>query len=199
MRVRWTLLVCLCLPVVTSCSLRQPAVSTVDYVFDIPVAARGPAGAKSISVAPFTAGPKAAGQMLLYRVGETRYEHDFYNRLLAPPPQLLTGALRRHLSQARAGQVREPGTPLGSDLLVQPRLVELSADYRDESRPSATVAMVLVLIERGTGGSREIFERTYRRSVPMKAVSPAAAVDAWSEGLGQIFRDFTADLRRAAG
>lgn len=199
MRVCWMLLVGLCLTAVTSCSLRQPAVSTVDYVFDIPAAVRGPAGAKSISVAPFTAGPKAAGQMLLYRVGDTRYEHDFYNRLLAPPPQLLTGALRRHLSQARAGQVREPGTPLGSDLLVQPRLVELFTDYRDESRPSATVAMVLVLIERGTGGNREIFERTYRRSIPMEAVSPAAAVDAWSKGLGQIFRDFTADLRRATG
>lgn len=199
MRVLRMLLACLCLPAVTSCSLRQPAVSTVDYAFDIPAAARGPAGEKSIAVAPFTAGPQAAGQMLLYRVGETRYEHDFYNRLLAPPPQLLTGALRRHLSQARAGQVREPGTPLGSDLLVQPRLVELYADYRDESRPSATVAMVLVLIERGPGGSREIFERTYRRSIPMKAVSPAAAVDAWSEGLGHIFREFTADLRRAAG
>jgi ABC-type transport auxiliary lipoprotein component len=199
MRVIRILLACSGLSLAASCSLRQPAVSTVDYVFDIPAAVRSPAGAKSISVAPFTAGPKAAGQMLLYRVGDTRYEHDFYNRLLAPPPQLLTGALRRHLSQARAGQVREPGTPLGSDLLVQPRLVELYADYRDELRPAATVAVVVVLIERGTGGSREVFERTYRRSVPMKAVSPAAAVDGWSEGLGQIFRDFTADLRRAAG
>ena len=199
MKARRILLACLGLCLVASCSLRQPAVSMVDYAFALPAAARGPAGMKSIAVAPFTAGPKAAGQMLLYRVGETRYEHDFYNRLLAPPPQLLTGALRRHLSQARAGQVREPGTPLGSDLLVQPRLVELYADYRDESRTSATVAMVLVLIERGPGGSREIFERTYRRSVPMKAVSPAAAVDAWSEGLGQIFQEFTADLRRATG
>jgi hypothetical protein len=33
----------------------------------------------------------------------------------------------------------------------------------------------------------------------MKTVSPAAAVDAWSEGLGQIFQEFTADLRRATG
>jgi hypothetical protein len=169
MRARRILPACLGLCLVASCSLRQPAVSTVDYAFAFPVAARGPAGAKSIAVAPFTAEPKSAGQMLLYRVTETRYEHDFYNRLLAPPPQLLTGALRRHLSQARVGQVREPGTPLGSDLLVQPRLVELYADYRDESR------------------------------LPMKAVSPAAAVDAWSEGLGQIFQEFTADLRRAAG
>lgn len=60
-------------------------------------------------------------------------------------------------------------------------------------------AMVLVLIERGTGGRREIFEQTSRRSVPMKTVSPAAALDAWSEGLGQMFQDVTADLRRAAG
>lgn len=182
-----------------SCSLRQPAVSTADYAFDIPAAPRGPAGVRSISVLPFSAGPKASGQMLLYRVGDTRYEHDFYNRLLAPPPQMLTGALRRHLAQARAGQVREPGAPLGSDLVVQPRLTELYADYRDEERPRAVVAVVMVLIERRPDGNGELFERTYRQSVPMKRISPAAAVDGWSEGLGLIFREFTSDLRRAGG
>lgn len=180
-----------------SCSLRQPAVSTDDYAFVVPPPARGPAGERSIAVLPFTAGPKAAGQMLLYRVGETRYEHDFYNRLLAPPPQMLTGALRRYLSQARAGRVREPGGPLGSELVVQPRVIELYADYRNEGRPRATVAMVMVLIGRSADGKKELFERTYRQSVPLESVSPAAAVDGWSEAIGRIFRDFTLDLRRA--
>ena len=112
---------------------------------------------------------------------------------------MLTVALRRFLSKARAGQIREPGAPLGSDLLVQPRLVELYADYRDEKRPSAIVTMIVVLIARDAGGNKEIFERTYRRSVQMKVISPAAAVDAWSEGIGQIYREFTTDLRRADG
>jgi len=198
-RVLRTLPVCLCLLAVASCSLRRPAVSTVDYAFNIPASVRGPAVSRSVSVLPFTAGPKASGQMLLYRVGDTRYERDFYNRLLAPPPQMLTVALRRFLSQARAGQIREPGAPLDSDLVVQPRLTELYVDYRDEKRPSAIVTMIVVLIGRDAGGNKEIFERTYRRSVPMKVISPAAAVDAWSEGIGQIYREFTTDLRRADG
>lgn len=181
------------------CSLRRPAVTSEDYVLEIPAAARGPVGTRSISVLPFTAGPKASGQMLLYRVADTRFEHDFYNRFLAPPPQMLTGALRRHLSQARAGQVREPGTPLAADLVVQPHLTELYADYRNESRPRATVTVVVVLIERGADGRTELFERTYRRSIPMNSISPGAAVDGWSEGFAQIFREFTADLRRSAG
>lgn len=179
-----------------SCTLRQPAVTTTDFSFAIPSPSRGPQGSRSISVLPFTAGPRASGQMLLYRVGETRYEHDFYNRLLAPPAQILTGALRRYLSGARAGQVREPGAPLGSDLVVQPRLIELYADYRSEARPAATVAMVIVLIERRPEGNKELFERTYRRSIPMQSISPAAAVDAWGVGIGQIFWEFTRDLRR---
>lgn len=182
---------------VSACTLRQPAVTAETFSFDVPAAARGPVGGQSIAVLPFTAGPKASGQMLLYRADELRYEHDFYNRFLAPPPQMLTGALRKYLSQARAGQVREPGAPLGSDLIVQPRLTELYADYRDASRPRAVVTMVIVLIKRETGGNRELFERTYRRAIPMKAVSPAAAVEGWSEGIGQIFWEFTRDLRRA--
>jgi len=42
-----------------------------------------------------------------------------------------------------------------------------------------------------------LFERTYRRAIPMATISPAAAVDGWSEGTGQIFWEFTRDLRRA--
>lgn len=182
---------------VSACSLRQPAVTVETFSFDIPTASRGPVGGSAISVLPFTAGPRAAGQMLLYRADDLRYEHDFYNRFLAPPAQMLTGGLRRYLSQARAGQIREPGAPLESDLIVQPRVTELYADYRDASRPRATVTMVIVLIKREPGGNRELFERTYRRSIPMKAVSPAAAVQGWSEGIGQIFWEFTRDLRRA--
>lgn len=182
---------------VSACSLRQPAVTVETFSFDIPEASRGPVGGSAISVLPFTAGPRAAGQMLLYRADDLRYEHDFYNRFLAPPAQMLTGGLRRYLSQARAGQIREPGAPLESDLIVQPRVTELYADYRDVRRPQATVTMVIVLIKREPGGNRELFERTYRRSIPMKAVSPAAAVQGWSEGIGQIFWEFTRDLRRA--
>lgn len=179
------------------CTMRQPAVTATTFAFDIPAAGRGPAGDRSITVLPFTAGPRASGQMLLYRAETTRYEHDFYNRFLAPPAQMLTGALRKYLSQARVGQVREPGAPLGSDLIVQPRLTELYADYRDEARPSATVAMVIVLVERGPSGNNELFERAYRRSIPLTTISPHAAVDGWSEGVGQIFWEFTRDLRRA--
>lgn len=182
---------------VSACSLRQPAVTADTFSFDLPTASRGPVGGSAISVLPFTAGPRAAGQMLLYRADDLRYEHDFYNRFLAPPAQILTGGLRRYLSQARAGQIREPGAPLEADLIVQPRVTELYADYREVSRPRATVTMVIVLIKREPGGNRELFERTYRRSIPMKAVSPAAAVQAWSEGIGQIFWEFTRDLRRA--
>lgn len=182
---------------VSACSLRQPAVTVETFSFDLPAASRGPVGGSAISVLPFTAGPRAAGQMLLYRADDLRYEHDFYNRFLAPPAQILTGGLRRYLSQARAGQIREPGAPLEADLIVQPRVTELYADYREVSRPRATVTMVIVLIKREPGGNRELFERTYRRSIPMKAVSPAAAVQAWSEGIGQIFWGFTRDLRRA--
>ena len=80
---------------------------------------------------------------------------------------------------------------------MQPRLTELYADYRDQSQPRATVAMVLVLIRHGADGNKELFERTYRRSIPLRAVSPAAAVEGWSEGIGQIFWEFTRDLRRA--
>ncbi len=180
-----------------ACTLRQPPVVTESYAFDLPKAEAGPVGERSIAVLPFNASSEAAGQMFLYRSGEMIYEHDFYNRFLAPPAQMLTGELRRWLSRTRVGPVREPGAPLSSDLLVQPRLSELYADYRDVSRPRAVVAMVFTVVAREPSGNRELFERTYRRVVPMSDVSPAAAAKGWSSAVAGIFGEFTRDLRES--
>lgn len=180
-----------------ACSIRQPAVVTENFTFDLPSAARVTPGDQSITVLPFTAAPTASGQMFLYRAGGARYEHDFYNRFLAPPGQLLTDDLRRYLHQSKVGPVREPGAPLSSDYLVQPRLDDLYADYRDTARPRALMTMTFVLVARQPAGNRQVFERTYRRAIPMDEISPAAAVRGWSQGAGQIFWQFTRDLRAA--
>lgn len=185
----------LCLSL-ASCSLRQPAVVTQDYALKLPAPAAGPAGTRDITVLPLTSAPTASGQMLLYRTSDVRYESDFYNRFLAPPAQVLTSELRQWLTASKAGVVRNPGSPLPSDLTIQPRLTELYADYRDIKNPQAVIGMEIILIGRTDTGNQQLFRRTYRRSVPMKAVSPSAAVEGWGKGAGQIFAEFTADLRR---
>lgn len=180
----------------SACSLRQPAVVIENFALDLPAAPAGPKAGTSVTVLPFTATPTASGQMLLYRVDDLRYEHDFYNRLLAPPAQTLTMSLRRWLRESRAATVREPGAPLDSDFIVQPRLDALHADYRDPSSPRAVVGMTIVLIRREPAGNRQAFERSYRREAAMKDVSPASAVEGWSRGAAEIFRDFTGDFRK---
>jgi cholesterol transport system auxiliary component len=189
-------LLLVCSLALASCTLRQPAVVTESFNFDLPAAPAGRQGGKSVAVLPATASPDASGQMLLYRVDDVRYERDFYNRWLAPPARLLTSALRQWLVQARVGQVREPGSPLASDLTMQPRLTDLYADYRDTSQPRSVVAMTIVIIQRDASSSRQVFERSYRREVPMNEISPSAAAEAWSRGVADIFSAFTADLRR---
>jgi len=179
------------------CTLRQPAITTETYVLSLPSARPGPAGDRSIMVQPFTAAPAAAGQMFLYRADDDRYESDFYHRFLTPPERMLTDALRRWLMQSRAGEVREPGAPLAADLVVQGRLTELHADYREVERPRAVVAMVMIVVQRDPSGNRQLLEKTYRRSVPMNEVSPRAAVQGWREGIAGVFADFTRDLRGA--
>ncbi|MFZ4483124.1 MAG: ABC-type transport auxiliary lipoprotein family protein [Chthoniobacterales bacterium] len=179
-----------------SCTLRQPAVRTDSFDFDLPSAPAGRPGGRSITVLPFTAAPGASGQMLLYRVDDVRYERDFYNRWLVPPAHLLTGGLRQWLGQARVGEIREPSSPLASDLIVQPRLTELYADYRNTSQPRAIVAMTIVVMQRQASVSRQVFERSYRREVPMIGISPEAAAEGWSRGVADILTAFAVDLRR---
>lgn len=181
----------------SGCSLRQPAVVTDNFAFDIPPPSPGPRGGRSIAVLPFTAAPQADGQMFLYRADEARYEKDYYNRFLSPPAQMLSGQLRKWFMLSRAGEVRQPGGPLDAELVVQPRLVSLYADYRDTSKPRAVVAMVIVLVGRGDVGDRQLFEKVYRREIPMRDVSPSAAIEGWSRGTQEIFGEITRDLRSA--
>jgi len=187
-----------CVALLSSCALRQPAVVTEDYAPALAWPAAGPPGTHSIAVQPFTSAPGSGGQMLLYRADELRYERDFYNRWFASPPRMLTDALRQWLAKANAGEVLEPGSSLAADLVVQPRLDALYADYRDEAKPQAVVAMTMVLVARDASGQCEVLGRSYRREVAMAAVSPEAAVRAWSTGLAGIFSAFTADLRQTA-
>lgn len=182
--------------VLAGCSLRQPAVVTESYALPLPSAKAGPSSSRSIAVLPFGIAPTAGGQMFLYRADEFRYESDYYNRFLAPPAQMLTEGLRRWLTQSRAGTVLEPGAPLSADVIVQPRLEALYADYRDMERPEAVFAMVATVIRRGgEQGNRVVFERSYRRAVPMREVSPQAAVEGWRQAAAAVFGEFTRDLR----
>lgn len=179
----------------SGCALR-PEIVTDTYVLEPPAPPSGaPRSARAIAVLPFAASPAAADQMFLYRVDEARYESDYYNRFLAPPARLLTSKLRQYLAQSRAGEIRMPGSPLGADLVVQPRLTELYIDYRAPARPAAVMAMRIVLFRETPDGPAEIFEKTYRRSVPMGEVGPRPAVNAWSRGAGEIFAELTRDLR----
>lgn len=183
---------------IASCSMRQPAVVTQDYALEVPAPAAGPPGDKSIAVLPVSAAPSVNSQMFSYRVGDLRYDRDYYNRLLAPPAQLLTDELREWLMKSKVGPVREPGSPLASDWIVQARLTEFHADYRDLQRPRAVAGMVIVLIARNDSGGRQVSERTYRGEVPMREISPAAAAEGWGLAAGRIFAAFTRDLRKAA-
>ena len=182
---------------IPACSLRQPAIKTEEYDFDVPAAKSLKPDGRTLAVLPFTASPAASGQMFLYRADRLRYESDFYNRFLAPPERLLTDTLRKWLLRSRTGQVREPGAPLDAELVVQPRLNELYADYRDVTKPRAVMSVIVVLIRREPTGNRQIFERTYQREVPMKNVSPGAAVKGWSEGAAGIFAEVARDIRAA--
>ncbi len=179
-----------------ACTLRQPAVVTNNFAFDLPPAARGPASSRTLAVLPFTHGPTTGGQMFLYRADELRYESDFYNRFLDPPGQMLTSALRRWLREARAGEVIAAGTPISASLLIQPKINALYADYRDLAQPRAVVGMRISVVALDSEGNRQLLDRSYDESVVMREVSPEAAVEGWSRGIAAIFASFTRDLRR---
>lgn len=182
-----------------SCALLAPAppVAPAYYVLEPAPPPPGPPSGRTVSVLPFTAGPCASGQLLLYRTGEERFERDYYNRFLAPPSRMLTGALRRALARARAGRILEPAGPLEAGLVVQPHLTELHADYRNPDRPRAVAAMVVVVAGRPGPDRRLVLDRTYRREVPMGHTGPGEAVRAMERAMASVFAEFAADLRRA--
>lgn len=139
------------------------------------------------------------GRGFIYRLGDVRYESDFYHEFLASPRAMLTEQTRQWLGGSGLFQVvADPASKVDATHGLGGNVSALFADYRDASAPKAVFAVEFFVTD--TQGTTEeiVFQRSYREEVTLTDRAPESLVRGWNTALGKILASLEKDLAVAA-
>ena len=139
------------------------------------------------------------GRSLVYRLGDARYEKDFYNVYASIPSEMISSAERQWLNNANifAAAVGQ-GNSLFPFYNLQVTVNEFYGDYR--VRPEAVVSMEFFLTVEygGRKGVPLIGANRYTRRITLKDNTPEALVLGQQQALAEIFTEYEAQLYKYA-
>lgn len=147
----------------------------------------------SVSVAP-----PYDGRSLVYRLGDQRFEKDFYNVYTTLPADMISNAERQWINKsgifsAAVGQ----SNSFFPYYTLQATVNEFYGDYR--VRPEAVVSIEFFLtVENGAKVNPLIGSNRYTKRVVLKDNTPEALVLGQQQALAEIFKEYEAQLDQYA-
>jgi cholesterol transport system auxiliary component len=138
------------------------------------------------------------GKAFVYRLGELRFETDFYVEFLVPPAAMLTEQTTRALASAKPfSRIAGPGASADAEWVLDGFAEALYADTRDSGKPVAEIAITYYLTPAGGTEQTPVWTHEYRRHAPMRDGSPVAYANALNVAFGEIVAELAQDLSRA--
>ena len=138
------------------------------------------------------------GRSLVYRLGDQRFEKDFYNVYTTLPAEMISNAERQWINQsgifaAAVGQ----SNSFFPYYTLQATVNEFYGDYR--VRPEAVVSIEFFLTaEKGGKGNPIIGSNRYTKRITLKDNTPAALVLGQQQALAEIFKEYEVQLDKYA-
>ena len=165
----------------TGC-LARPHLNRKTFLFD-PPAPPAPAtapGSRVLGVRSLQVAAPFEGRAFVYRTGESSYERDPYAEFMVPPAEGLIAPICRWWRQSgEFRDVADAGSAIKPDTLVEIEVGQLYGDFRQLENPAAVLAIRFVFFDAQNGVPvKVILRREYSRSVPLKARTPSALMDA---------------------
>ena len=190
-------LVAVALVLVPGCSLKQAYPAKATFALEAiraGTAARA-SSAVVLRVRPFTAIAPFDERVFRSRVGDVRFEADFYNEFVFSPRTLICDQTRLWLQSAGLfGAVLEPASKAEATHSLEGSVTALYADLRDAAAPKAVMEIHLLLLKDSSASPEIVLDKTYRQAVPLENRQPAALAAGWSKGLAQILTALEQDL-----
>jgi cholesterol transport system auxiliary component len=138
------------------------------------------------------------GKAFVYRLGDLRFETDFYVEFLVPPAAMLTEQTARALASAKPfARIAGPGASADAEWVLDGFADALYADTRNANKPVAEMSITYYLTPAGGIEQTPVWTHEYRRDAPMRDTSPAAYADALNVAFGEIVAELAQDLARA--
>ena len=176
----------------------KPALVSHLYTIDPPPARASAApGGVIVALKRVDVAPPYSGEHLIYKTGNHAIERDPYARFASPPGWLLAEAIRGYLANADfVRDVVSIGESLPAQASVEVSVSEIAGDLRTDVPSAVLVLTFRVQSEpRSSDRNRELFMRTYTKSVPIPRRTAKEVVEGWNKGLEEIMAEFLADLK----
>lgn len=188
----------LVLALLTGCSaITRPAPVRLTYLLEpSPPPALAQSQPSALRVGNFNVAAPFRGKAFVYRVGELRYETDFYDEFIVPPAAMITEQTARALASARPfARIAGPGATADAEWVLDGFVSALYADMREPGKPAAELVITFYLTSAAGGAvSTPQWSREYRRHAPMRASSAVAFAEALNGAFGEICAELARDL-----
>jgi cholesterol transport system auxiliary component len=152
-----------------------------------------------LKIGPVSVAPPFDTRSLVYRLGDQRYEKDFYNVYTTIPSEMIADSERQWINKANifsttVGQ----SNSLFPFYTLQATVNAFYGDYR--VRPEAVVSMEFFLAAEYGGKAHPLIgANNYTKRVPLKDNTPEALVQGQQQALAEIFKEYEAQLYKYAG
>jgi ABC-type uncharacterized transport system auxiliary subunit len=179
------------------CSLTREAPVKQTFLLEPPLP---PAVAKpqpySVRVAAVNVAAPYRGRSFIYRVGDLRYETDFYVEFLVSPAAMFAEQTTRALEAAHVfARVVPPSSGQDADATLEGFVSALYADAKDNGAPiAAELAVTYYLTNTAAGASTPSWSKEYKRRVELSQTTPAAYAAAQNRAFGEVLAELTRDL-----
>ena len=179
-----------------ACAPTRPAIVANSWQV-LPVrtgAVRKPHSNVWLKVGSFNVSTPFDGMSLVYRLGDQRYEKDFYNVYVSLPNEMIGNATRQWINQSgifamAVGQ----GNTLFPYYTLQASVDEFYGDYRIS--PEAVVSIEFFLTTVTTAKKDPLISiNRYTKRIALKDNTPQALVAGQQQALEEILNQFESDL-----
>jgi cholesterol transport system auxiliary component len=188
--------------VLSACSLpKRPPLETTSWMVapertGAPYAPRTDIWLKMGSVSTT---PPFDGKSLVYRLGDQRYEKDFYNIYSALPNEMVGNATRQWMNNAQIfAMTVGQGNSFFPYYNLQASVEEFYGDYR--TRPEAVVTVEFFLTATDPSKKNPVIGvNRYTKRIPLRDNTPGALALGQQEALAQILKQYEVELYKYAG
>ena len=186
----------------SACSLpKRPALETSSWMV-APERTGAPYKPRSdlwLKMGSASTAPPFDGKSLVYRLGDQRYEKDFYNTYSALPNEMVSNATRQWLNNAQIFSMTVgQGNSFFPYYILQTSIEDFYGDYR--VRPEAVVTIEFFLTATDPQKRNPVIGKNrYTKRVALKDNTPQALVLGQQEALAQILKEYEAVLYKYAG
>jgi uncharacterized lipoprotein YmbA len=140
--------------------------------------------------------PRYEGKSFVYQTDDLTYESDYYNQFFAPPDIMITEEVLEWLEGSGLFRQVMDFTGQGEDThILEGEVINLYGGFSRGTQPKAVLNIRFSFVQDISGRSENLFQKHYRRELPLKVDSAKALVEGWNTALARILGDLEEDLR----